>query len=563
MRAALADRRRNRIQLRLAVVAALLGLAGPAPADQPAAKADALLPAIRAAIAHGEIEQTGLRGFDNPGRRFTELPRQGAVLVGFDCGVGKFFDLDIVYALRPVYRTAQGEEFFGDHGLFRDVHLPRKKVIKSKVLRTVTLRARPGYAVGAVTVRSGLYLNGLSLTFMRQDGLGLDPTHSYASQWVGDRTGGGEGTLDGNGSVVVGVYGSEDDDHVQSLGLLLYSAPPPPIPPAAAPQVRPAEARPAERPPVIPPAEPPPVPVAPVPAERLQPAAAPRAEVDPKLNAYHDAANHYTFLIPSGWRTMPEKELDRLRAVFGGRLAGMGVHYDGGLRREAGSPWGYPYVLIQVQPIPAQGLTFDELERDLKRVLPGALEKASGELGDLVHNASIGSAVLDRDRKIIVLRAKMDVAGAGTVQGVSVCHLGSDAMVSLHSYALNDDFEHYLRLFTEMNNSFQFDEGYEFKPAPAKAMGSLPAVVSVVPVAVAGLVFLLAGGLTGLLLFRAQQTKSAARVADKKRTGAPRRHPPEDPAQLDDLPWALPADTVLPVAEEGFRSSPPGPGRTG
>ena len=82
---------------------------------------------------------------------------------------GKFFDIDSVYALRPLYLTADGEVSSEEHGLFRDRRTP-KKVFKTRVVRTVRVQARPGYAVGGITVRSGLNINGLSLTFMKING---------------------------------------------------------------------------------------------------------------------------------------------------------------------------------------------------------------------------------------------------------------------------------------------------------------------------------------------------------------------------------------------------------
>ncbi|HJT78453.1 MAG TPA: hypothetical protein VJ739_14715, partial [Gemmataceae bacterium] len=268
------------------------------------------------------------------------------------------------------------------------------------------------------------------------------------------------------------------------------------------------------------------------------PPPAPRAEVEPKLNAYHDAANHYTFLIPTGWRAMSEKELDRLHQFVAGRMGGMDLHYEGGLRRVSGPAWSYPYVLLQVQPMPAHGLSFDELERDLKNVLPVALEKATGELGDLARNASVGSAVLDRDRKIVVLRMKMDVAGVGTVQGLSVMHLGSDAMVSLHCYAQDGDFEHYLRLFTDMNNSFQFDDGYDFKPAPARSNRLAPAV----GIAVGAVVLVVFGGSLCLLLALVRQARRVPPREDDRRPTGPARDRPAGPPEDEEIPWVLPAD---------------------
>src|SRR5215471_2150079 len=177
------------------LVAALVLAVGPRIvfADEPTHKDTAIYEAAARAVAKGWTEKTRMLGFGVVKTAFTEVPRDGAVLVGFDLGVGEFMDIECIYALRGVYRTSDGQVIsFGEHGLFRDKHGPGKKVVKSKVTRTVQLRAKPGYAVGSLRLRSGLLINGLSVTFMRIDGALLDTSRSYASEWVGDRTGGSE-----------------------------------------------------------------------------------------------------------------------------------------------------------------------------------------------------------------------------------------------------------------------------------------------------------------------------------------------------------------------------------
>jgi hypothetical protein len=225
--------------------------------------------AAREAVAKRRIGQTPVLGFHDQRKVFTELPAEGAILIGFDLGVGKFFDIDTVYALRPIYRTAWGETAGRDHGMFRDRWLAPKKVKKTKVLRTVNVRARPGYAVGSITLRSGLNINGLSVTFQRITGRTLDPERSYESAWIGDRTGGSEKVMSSNGAPVVGVCGSADEEHIKSLGLFFVNQPVPvAVPPVAPvlkeqPPEKPVEPVPAKQPaeavPVEKPAEPPPV----------------------------------------------------------------------------------------------------------------------------------------------------------------------------------------------------------------------------------------------------------------------------------------------------------------
>jgi hypothetical protein len=271
------------------VAAALLALVQPAAAD-PADEETALINAVGAAVADGRVTQSKIHGFTPGKESFTESPSQPGVLTGFDLGVGKFSDSENIYGLRAVFLTGGGDEVLKDHGLFHDKLGAKNKQVKSKVQDVVHIRAARGYAVGAVTLRSGLNINGLSVTFMRMKDGKLDPQDSYESDWVGDRTG-GEAVIRGNGAPVVGIAGNQDGEKICALGLTFASQPAPaaappvvaaPVatPPVAAPPVA-APARP--RPPVPPPAaEGAENPRAPVPAEaQPAPAEAQPAPVEP------------------------------------------------------------------------------------------------------------------------------------------------------------------------------------------------------------------------------------------------------------------------------------------
>ena len=258
-----------------ALVATSLLLAARAAAD-PTDDLGPVLAGVRAAVADGRVTQGKMLGFDNPKGDFTESPSEPGVLVGFDLGLGKFFDIEVIYAYRAVFETAHGDEILSDHGLFRDKIGPKNKHWKTKVLHTVHVRARRGYAVGAVTLRSGLDINGLSVTFMRIKDGKLDPQQSYESEWVGDRTGGGEAAMGGDGAPVIGISGCQDEEHASALGLTYTNDPAPAVAPRAA-------VPPAVWPPAAPALQPPPAPVrvndrprpadAPFPAEPQQPPA--------------------------------------------------------------------------------------------------------------------------------------------------------------------------------------------------------------------------------------------------------------------------------------------------
>src|SRR5947209_3326545 len=82
-------------------------------------------------------------------------------------------------------------------------------------------------------VRSRLKFTGRSVTSMWINGRKLDPQRSYTSAWIGDRTGGSEASISGNGTPIVGVFGSEDQQHIKALGLYYVSEPAPVAEPPA------------------------------------------------------------------------------------------------------------------------------------------------------------------------------------------------------------------------------------------------------------------------------------------------------------------------------------------
>jgi hypothetical protein len=87
--------------------------------------------------------------------------------------------------------------------------------------KVVSVKAKPGYAVGAINVKAGLVVNGFSVTFMRIRGNTLDPADSYSSAWIGDKTGGtGPRVLGGDGTPIIGIIGRRSASDCNGLGLV-------------------------------------------------------------------------------------------------------------------------------------------------------------------------------------------------------------------------------------------------------------------------------------------------------------------------------------------------------
>jgi S1-C subfamily serine protease len=139
--------------------------------------------------------------------QFRDDAPAGGLLIGFDVGLGKFFDNDIIAAVQPIYDSAAGAQ-------------PGKRY-GTNFTRVVNVKAKPGYAVGAITAKAGLTVDGFSVSFMRITGATLDPADAYQSEWIGGKGGGGETLLTGGGTPIVGIVGKSNNRDCTGLGLLL------------------------------------------------------------------------------------------------------------------------------------------------------------------------------------------------------------------------------------------------------------------------------------------------------------------------------------------------------
>jgi S1-C subfamily serine protease len=165
-----------------------------------------LLEQIGPAIQSGDHEETREIGFTLNKTEFSVVPEQGALLIGFDISA----DDRKILALRPVFHTSKGQMLGRWCGTTKT---------KSKSTRVL---AKAGYAVGALNVKGGVHVDGLSIVFMEIGPSGLNPGTSYESNWFGRGTAerlavqvGGEGTA------VIGIRGHSDDHAVTALGLVL------------------------------------------------------------------------------------------------------------------------------------------------------------------------------------------------------------------------------------------------------------------------------------------------------------------------------------------------------
>jgi hypothetical protein len=183
----------------------------PAPPPVPPAAPPPAPPfaAIGAAVRAHDYRKSPTLGGAFAQLPFEEVAPEGGVLIGFEVALTGSFEGSLVNYLQPIYLTAKGERHGPGYGLLTE--------------RTLTVKAKPGFAVGALSIRGGGLLDGFSVTFMKLGPTGLDRDGAYRSDWIGGTGGGGPETVGGDGSFVIGIHGKlVDGVKPGSLGVVLF-----------------------------------------------------------------------------------------------------------------------------------------------------------------------------------------------------------------------------------------------------------------------------------------------------------------------------------------------------
>lgn len=147
-----------------------------------------------------------IKGFKLAKATYRDAPPEGAVLVGFQVGYRKFFDNDVIGAIRPIYSTRKGEKM----GAWVGKTPPNP----------ITVKANPGYCVGGINLQAGLGVDGFSVKFMKLENDCLNPDDNYTSDWIGSH-GGGPSTVGGAGVLAIGICGHQNNEGAPcSFGLI-------------------------------------------------------------------------------------------------------------------------------------------------------------------------------------------------------------------------------------------------------------------------------------------------------------------------------------------------------
>jgi hypothetical protein len=153
--------------------------------------------AVRTGVTSGKLKRWEIVGGAFSKTPYEEVPKEGAVLIGFNYTTQKGGQYPGV--VQPIWLTPRGEVKGKIYGIAE----------RGSVM--LTTRAKPGYAVGAIYTRGGGGFDAFKPVYMRIKDAGLDPADQYDGPYVGGK-GGGEGTLGGDGNFIVGLHGKLENN---------------------------------------------------------------------------------------------------------------------------------------------------------------------------------------------------------------------------------------------------------------------------------------------------------------------------------------------------------------
>ena len=183
---------------------------------------------------------------------------------------------------------------------------------------------------------------------------------------------------------------------------------------------------------------------------------------------YTDKDRHFRATLPAGWTFMPAALVKQLETEALRRTGGAATfRYIAGCAPAPADQVGMPYVLVQETPMPMQGAGYEDIERALGAEAKSAQGELATALKDVASNLKVGTPTLDRTHNRMYVTMNADLPNAGAMKALSVGFLGKDGIIQFNCYTTAARFESDLPAFQSLIDSFVYDPGHDFEPAPS------------------------------------------------------------------------------------------------
>jgi hypothetical protein len=173
---------------------------------------------------------------------------------------------------------------------------------------------------------------------------------------------------------------------------------------------------------------------------------------------HRDTGGHYSLELPADWGLIAPAALAQMNAFAAQRAPIAPVRYDKGFQVRSLASLSYPYILVQMEPLKPDGMTYEEIEQYCAKMGNVAVSKVE-TFSDLAKDINVGAVALDRSKNRIVFRTS-----TGPVEGLSVGMIGAQGIVFLHCYAPKSSFAEWTPTFNKIVESFQFEPRHTFVP---------------------------------------------------------------------------------------------------
>jgi hypothetical protein len=170
---------------------------------------DPAKPAEVAIQTNGRLKRLGERpaANGNERERFREVAPEHGLLVGMRVGYVKAFGGSKIGMVQPIFQV--GKSYIEGN------------IFGANIAPSVTVVAKPGYAIGAINAHTGLLLDAFQIVFAKFKNGRFETRDNYRSEWFGDSSGGSPKSASGEGRPIIGIHGRSNGRQINALGLLV------------------------------------------------------------------------------------------------------------------------------------------------------------------------------------------------------------------------------------------------------------------------------------------------------------------------------------------------------
>jgi hypothetical protein len=182
---------------------------------------------------------------------------------------------------------------------------------------------------------------------------------------------------------------------------------------------------------------------------------------------YTNPVDHYSVQLPPAWKILTKDEVSRVMSQLTRMTGAPSVEFVVGFQRSDRPHFGYPYVLVQRHQVNTP--TIEQMLKSAEKDAPAAFEKVADKMKGIANNPAVGQPTIDHARHILFMSVEMNVATVGPVKGLSALCLGRHGIAQFNFYAAKREYDLHLPDFQSMLDSFQWEPGYGYDEATAKA----------------------------------------------------------------------------------------------